>query len=1294
MSSGKMSDINTIEKLKGSENYHTWRFNMENYLAMKELSKCISEPVAETKPEILAKAKGAISLSVDVSIQTHIIDLKTAKEIWDHLKKRYEDKGLSRRITLLKQMTQLSLESCNGMQDYINQMSDSWNKLKGINFAITEEWKVSILLAGLSNEFRPFILGLEARENEITSDYLIQKLIDNSDEKSGNKSAFSSNNKKKPKFVKKDKNCFNCGKGGHFANDCPEKKKNAAPSNKKEFNGKKGKSAFLAVSKQASMKCGQITNSSVNTWYIDSGASSHMSPHRHIFECYKEVDDGEITAANNEKMGIKAVGNTKIELVNNEVTVNNVLHVPKLGVNLLSVAQIVNMGNTVVFDSENGCSIYNDEEDLILRTAQQNGVYKIIANQEDAFAGMQHETNAMLWHRKLAHINYQTLVKMKTVVDGMKFDDNDSEIKNCVTCAEAKMSAKPFGKSTRVTKEILELIHTDLNGPMETQSIGKAKYILTFIDDFSRKVFTFFLRSKSDATDAFIEFVNLVENQTDKKIKTVRSDNGGEYINEKWNKFCKQKGIRHEKTVPHTPQQNGVAERMNRTLIEKAKSLLFDSKLPKCFWAEAVHHAGYLTNRSLTSSTGKIPEEIFYGKKVDISELKLFGCEVMALLPKVNRKKLDKNSEKLVFVGYDEEVKGYRCINPKTRKFRICRDVKFLEPKMIKLEFDDSSNNEQKENETELEKDDNDEIIPVDEETESEYDDSHMDPTYSPSSSNQSTPERPNTRSKTKSGCPSLLNANLALVCEHGFVYKCDEEKHNEDPTKVQDIEGRNDSQEWKNSMNEEYNSLIENNTWELVKLPEKRFVIKTKWIFKTKRDTNGDIVKRKSRLVAKGYTQRYGIDYQDTYAPVVRYTSIRFLMALAIKNNMKIHQMDAITAFLQGDVNEEIYIEQPEGFDDKSGRVCLLKKAIYGLKQSGRMWNLKLDETLQKNGLKASKLDPCVYYSSDRELIVAIYVDDFLIFYKENKKLENLKKILTKTFKMKDIGDAKGCIGIRISKNNNMIQLDQETYINEVLKRFGMQDCKPVNNPASTSIQLTKNMDGNDESESNVPYQEAVGSLLFIAQGTRPDIAQAVNEVSRFNNCHTKSHWTAVKRIMRYLRHTSDAKLTYTASSEGDFVGYSDSDWGGDLDSRKSTQGYIFKLANGAISWKSSKQEIIALSSTEAEYIALSAAAKEGVWLKQLAFELISECNNISKDLIVYCDNQSAIKLSLSEGYRPRTKHIDLRYHYIREKVKNGDIKLEFIGTEFNTADYLTKAVKSEKVKYCASQSGLKFND
>lgn len=382
---------------------------------------------------------------------------------------------------------------------------------------------------------------------------------------------------------------------------------------------------------------------------------------------------------------------------------------------------------------------------------------------------------------------------------------------------------------------------------------------------------------------------------------------------------------------------------------------------------------------------------------------------------------------------------------------------------------------------------------------------------------------------------------------------------------------------EWIDAMNDEYNSLIENKTWTLCELPKNRKAIKNKWIFKTKRDANGNISRYKARLVVKGCSQKYGIDYQEIFSPVVRYSTIRFLMAFAVKNDLKIHQMDAVTAFLQGELNDEvIYMEQPQGFKQNENLVCKLNKALYGLKQSSRVWNLKLDDAMKKYGFKQSDYDPCMYYimKENNILIVTIYVDDFLIFFNNEQMLKDLKQFLTSNFKMKDLQEAEYCLGIKITRdfNNGKLWLDQENYTRNILEKFNMMNCKPVSTPTDPSQKLTKS-DSIDDSMKNVPYQEAVGSLLFLAQISRPDIAYAVHSVSRFNNNPNQIHWTAVKRIMRYLKGTLQFKLEYSKDGNNEIVGFSDADWANDEQDRHSVSGYVFKLANGPISWKCTKQ-------------------------------------------------------------------------------------------------------------------------
>lgn len=508
------------------------------------------------------------------------------------------------------------------------------------------------------------------------------------------------------------------------------------------------------------------------------------------------------------------------------------------------------------------------------------------------------------------------------------------------------------------------------------------------------------------------------------------------------------------------------------------------------------------------------------------------------------------------------------------------------------------------------------------------------------------------------------------------------------EPRTMKEAMNVDEAPEWKKAIKEEMESHRLNNTWTLTDLPADKKVINCKWVYKIKKNQMGEITRYKARLVIKGCSQKPGIDYTETFAPVVRYTSLRFLFALATKYGLKCYQLDAITAFIQGEVTEDIYMSQPEGYKDGTTRVCKLNRALYGLKQAGRLWNLKLDSALNKFGLKKCKSDPCIYFTCERDIFVAIYVDDFLIFFKDNDKLNEVKYYLNKTFMMKDVGPVESCLGMRIKQGDFGFELDQEAYINDMLTRFGMENSKPVGTPSDTHEKLSITMVTDETSlVGKVPYQEAVGSLLFLAQCTRPDIAFSVNDVSRFNGNHGEIHWRAVKRIMRYLRGTANYKLQFSRSKETLYC-HSDADWASDVDKRRSCTGHVVIMSNAAISWQSKRQATVALSSTEAEYMAMSSAICEVIWMQQLSSELDKRPES---GTVIWCDNESAQKLALSDAYRPRTKHIDIRYHHMRQKIEDGVIDVQHVPSKENLADVLTKAIGKPAHDFCSFGMGLK---
>jgi hypothetical protein len=504
------------------------------------------------------------------------------------------------------------------------------------------------------------------------------------------------------------------------------------------------------------------------------------------------------------------------------------------------------------------------------------------------------------------------------------------------------------------------------------------------------------------------------------------------------------------------------------------------------------------------------------------------------------------------------------------------------------------------------------------------------------------------------------------------------------EPSNVHEAVNGEYSNEWKNAMQSEYNSLLENNTWELVPPPENKNVIGSKWVYKVKRNADGSVERFKARLVAQGYAQSQGIDYEEVFAPVAQYNYIRTLLAVANVCNWDIHQMDVKTAFLQGELEEEIYLKQPDGFVDKDrpDHVCKLRKSIYGLKQAARCWNNSIDGYLQANGYKKTTADLCIYIKSVVSengkvdfVIIAIYVDDMLFFSNNVDMLEREKSAIGKRFDVEDLGELHYVLGMSVKRNRRLrtLSISQKTYLQGVLKRFDMENCRSV----STPLEFGKKYEALNEEENPVDvkgYQIAIGCLNYATLISRPDLAVAIGVLSKFMANPGLEHWKGVKRVLRYIQGTLDYGLMYTSDGkEPILTGYSDADWGGDLTTRRSTTGYVFQIQGNTVSWCSKLQGCVSKSTTEAEYVALSTACQEGVWLRRLLDDIsVKQCN----PTVLFEDNQGAIELSRNPKFHARTKHIDVLYHYVREKVNQNIVSVVYCASKDMLADVMTKGL------------------
>ena len=516
-----------------------------------------------------------------------------------------------------------------------------------------------------------------------------------------------------------------------------------------------------------------------------------------------------------------------------------------------------------------------------------------------------------------------------------------------------------------------------------------------------------------------------------------------------------------------------------------------------------------------------------------------------------------------------------------------------------------------------------------------------------------------------------------------------------EEPQNINEALNCQYADQWKEAAQNEFNSLIANGTWDLVDLPENKKLIGSKWVFKIKHDSNGQVDRFKARLVAQGFSQKHGIDYNDVFAPVARYTPIRSILAIANQLDLEVHQMDVKSAFLNGKLNEEIYMHQPGGFvnAEKPRKVCRLKKGLYGLKQFARCWNIVLDKHLKNSGYSQSPADLCVYTRTFKQndmdiiILVAVYVDDKIIASNNIDILNSEKSKLSTRFDMDDRGELHHLQGMRIRRDRKakVLMLDQSIYLKKVLHRFGFENSRPVATPMDPCKKFDKLADDEDPVEIN-EYQAVIGCLTYASICTHPYITTAVSYLSQFMSRPGTEHWEGVKRVLRYIRGTLDLGLKFKSVKNLCLFGYSDADWAGDVSSRKSRSGDVFMLGGAIVSWMSKKQPVVALSSTESEYIALSYAAQETIWLRRLVESLTVKQDAAS----VFEDNQGAIALCKNPKDHGRTKHIDIRYHFVRNTVENKLVELRYCSTDQMIADAITKPLPRVKFEHFRSLIGV----
>jgi len=490
----------------------------------------------------------------------------------------------------------------------------------------------------------------------------------------------------------------------------------------------------------------------------------------------------------------------------------------------------------------------------------------------------------------------------------------------------------------------------------------------------------------------------------------------------------------------------------------------------------------------------------------------------------------------------------------------------------------------------------------------------------------------------------------------------------------------------------------MENGTWSLCPRPLGKHVVRNKWVYKVKRKPDGSVERFKARLVAKGYDQRSGIDFHETFSPVIKPITIRLVLAIAVHFHWPIRQLDVSNAFLHGFLDEEVFMEQPQGFIDetKPDFVCRLHKSLYGLKQAPRAWFQRLSQQLIELGFQASINDYSLFtlHTDNTKIFVLIYVDDILVTGSCSTQIATLIRNLQSIFQVKDLGSLSYFLGVEADRTSQGLHLCQTKYICDLLHRTKMAGAKPLASPTVTGTKLSS-FDGEVLSDPT-DYRHIIGALQYCTI-TRLDIAYAVNQLCQYMHQPRSSHWQAMKRVLRYLKGTVNDGLYYTPSFL-DIHTYCDSDWAGNLDDRRSTSGYGVFLGRNLVSWSSKKQHVVSRSSTEAEYRSMALATAELYWIRMLFKELGI---GISSTPTLWCDNISAIALASNPVFHARTKHVEIDYHFIREKFCNRDVKVQHISTLDQVADIFTKGQSAQrfqilkhKLMVCSRPINLKGAD
>lgn len=1019
-----------------------------------------------------------------------------------------------------------------------------------------------------------------------------------------------------------------------------------------------------------------------------------MAVHHSAFNSYTPTDEAAVTLADSTTVEAPGVGTATVAAATGvELSLSAVLHVPCMTNNLFSVRAVTKQGGSVLFDG-NRCEVRFGA--ALVATGRINSTDQYVLDvSKGAVAavayGVPAGDSARLWHRRFFHLGADNLRRVSGLVNGMgKLGTADVSAKTgllCRPCVEGRMQATLFPASTTTTST-LELLHIDLVGPLPP-SLGKAAHFVSILDDATDLSVGTPLQRKADAASAVEAWILQLERQTGKKVKRIRCDGAGE-LGDATQDFYRSRSIRLEPTAAYSPQQNGKAEHLNRTLMERVRAVMAESGMGHSLWAEAMLTAVFTRNRSPSKDGRATPFERIYNKKPDVSMLRVWGSPVFALKPKKQQRKLEAKVLLGRLVGYGAGGKAYRVYTPQTKNVVVRRDVVVDEGETraervkgplapgvcMPIPNTEEDTPVVKGEGMAAPKAETPIVTPPDDTPVlSESSAAGAPPSSGDAGRTANEGEQSTSgggRHPTRSRNPKVIfeggDAQASLATASAFT---DESLQQASKT-YEEAKSRPDAHLWEDPMRQEVRALLENEAWVTMELPEGQQLTNSRWVFDLKRNAAGKVTRYKARFVVCGYSQRAGIDCEKVWALTPAKGTVRAVLATVAARNWELHVMDVKTAYLNAAMDKNLFVKQPKEFESGGPRVvCHVLRAMYGSKQAGNLWAAHLFGTLAAAGAKRSTGDPCPYiwqHPVHEAILFLVHADDAAMAARTPAGITTAKEVLTSAHMVRDMGEIVDFLGMRVVRDRaaGTLTVSNPGHTAALLATFGMSAAHATKTPMAPGTIMCR------EAASLLPadnrYSELVGALLYLATTTRPDISCAVGVLSRFMHNPEESHWRAAKYVLRYLAGTAELGLCYGAG--GALVGACDADYAGDVSTRRSTSGWCFTGNGAAVSWASKLQPTVSVSTAEAEYLAAAAATKEALWLQKL----LADLGEAADPIRLAEDNQACLAmLGNSEG-TGRAKHIDVAHHFVRDRVGRGEVEFFYTPSGEMVADGLAK--------------------